>query len=76
LPTPKLVRPGFGPAAELPAFFANVTASRPLQVASRFIETPRRQRPRRFGFGTWALATQLSVRTTVREIKLHHLRGD
>jgi hypothetical protein len=48
----KLMRPGYGPAAELPAFFASVTASRQLQFATRFFERHARQLPRRLGFGT------------------------
>jgi hypothetical protein len=48
----KLMRPGFGPPAEPAAYFASVTASRRLQFASRGFATPRRQPPRRFGFGT------------------------
>jgi metal-responsive CopG/Arc/MetJ family transcriptional regulator len=38
-------------------------ASRRLQFATRFYERHARQPPRRFGFGTWALAAQLSVRS-------------
>ena len=48
----KLVRPGFGPAAELPAVLPSVAASRQLQVATRFCERHARQLPRRSGFGT------------------------
>jgi hypothetical protein len=40
---------------------ASAVASRRLQFATRFRERHRRQPPRRFGFGTWALAAQLSV---------------
>jgi hypothetical protein len=50
--TLKLVRPGFGPAAELPAFVASATASRRLRFATRFCERHSRQPPRRSGFGT------------------------
>ena len=56
--TVKLVRPGFGPATELPTFSASATASRRLQFASRcFSLTAATVVPR--GFGTWALAVQL-----------------
>jgi hypothetical protein len=34
-----------------------------LQFATRFFERHARQPPRRSGFGTWALAAQLSVRS-------------
>jgi hypothetical protein len=34
-----------------------------LQFATRFFERRARQPPRRSGFGTWALAAQLSVRS-------------
>ena len=50
--TLKLVRPGFGPAAELPTFAASAAASRRLQLATRFSERHARQPARRFGFGT------------------------
>jgi hypothetical protein len=50
--TLKLVRPGFGPAAELPTSSPNATASRRLQIGRRCNATSRRQPPRRFGFGT------------------------
>jgi len=50
--TLKLVRPGFGPAAELPTLVASATASRRLQFATRFCECHRRQPARRSGFGT------------------------
>jgi hypothetical protein len=59
----KLSRPGFGPPAEPAAFSASVTASRRLRFASRGFATPRPQPPRRSGFGTWALAVQLTPRT-------------
>jgi len=39
----------------------SVTATQRLQVGRRSFATPRRQPPRRIGFGTWALAAQLSV---------------
>jgi len=52
----KLARPGFGPAAEPPR---NVKNSR--RHAAR-IRAPHMQRAaRRSGFGSWALAVQLSV---------------
>jgi hypothetical protein len=50
--TLKLVRPGSGPAAELPTFSPSAVASRRLQFATRFCERHWRQPPRRFGFGT------------------------
>jgi hypothetical protein len=60
--TLKLVRPGFGPAAELPTLFASAAASRRLQLASRcFSLIAATGAP--LCFGTWALAAQLSVRS-------------
>jgi hypothetical protein len=44
----------------------SVAASRQLQIATRFFERHSRQPPRRFSFGTWALAAQLSVRSVGR----------
>jgi hypothetical protein len=38
-----------------------VAASRRLQDTTRFYERHTRQPPRRYGFGTWAVAAQLSV---------------
>ena len=64
--TLKLVRPGFGPAAELPTSVASAAASRRSQIATRFCERHTRQPPRRSGFGTWAPAAQLSVRSVRR----------
>ena len=55
-----------GPAlARQPSCLVNTlvwAASRRLQIASRGSATPRRQPPRRVGFGTWALAVQLRLK--------------
>jgi len=60
--TLKLVRPGLRSGSRAAYLVASVTASRPLQFATRFHERHSRQPPRRFGFGTRALAAQLSTR--------------
>jgi hypothetical protein len=64
--TLKLVRPGFGPAAELPTL--SLARGRHGGCSSRlaFYERHSRQPPRRSGFGTWAVAAQLSVRSVRR----------
>src|ERR1044071_1725500 len=66
VPSQKLSRPGAGPAAELPSQHTRITASRRLQIASRGSATPRRQPPCRVGFGTWALAVQLRLKSLGR----------
>jgi hypothetical protein len=50
--TLKLVRPGLRPAGRAGCVLASVTASRRLQLATRFFERHRRQPPRRSCFGT------------------------
>jgi hypothetical protein len=45
------------------SFIASVTESRRLQFATRSCARHWRQPPRRFGFGTWALAVQLTPKT-------------
>ena len=49
------------PGSRAAYFMASAVASRRLQFATRFGERHWRQPARRFGFGTWALAAQLSV---------------
>jgi hypothetical protein len=63
--TLKLVRPGFGPAAELPASSQARRRHGGLQFATRFCERHARQPPRRAGFGARAVAAQLSVRSVM-----------
>jgi len=48
----KLSRPDAGSPAEPARQHTRITASRRLQIASRGVATPRRQPPRRVGFGT------------------------
>jgi len=51
------------PGSRAACVIASAAASRRLQFATRFCKRHRRQPPRRFGFGTRALAAQLSVRS-------------
>jgi hypothetical protein len=55
-----------GPGSRAAYFSASVTASRRLQFATRCGARHWRQPPCRFGFGTWALAVQLTPRTLGR----------
>jgi len=54
--TQKPTRPGFGPAAEPPR-----SAQLARRHAACIARLPCRQAARRCGFGTWALAAQLSA---------------
>jgi hypothetical protein len=57
--TLKLVRPGFGPAAELPTYPKRDGVT-PLAVRHSVHARHRRQAARLSGFDTWAMAAQLS----------------